>query len=260
MTSFKDGIAQMCGLGDYWPVARFTQPAAADLVERTNVQSGDRVLEVTAGYGNASVLAARRGAVVTATDLSQRMVEIGGQRTAAEGLDVRWGIADVEKLGEPDASFDVVLTAFGVEYTTPEVVLPELRRVLAPGGRLGLAQWGSTGLMADLVSLLTRWVPSPSEHRPLDWGDPEIMRARLGEYFEDIEISPRKLSWEFTSVAEARVFWEENFPPTIALLKVLGDSADDLRDLLDEFGRNHVRSNGNVLLEFTYLVAVGVAR
>ena len=75
-----------------------------------------RVLDVAAGNGNATLAAARRFARVTSTDYVPALLERGRRRAEADGLDVTFEVADAEALPYPDASFDVVLSTFGVMF------------------------------------------------------------------------------------------------------------------------------------------------
>ena len=132
-TNQMAGAGAMWGLADYPGLADRLAPAAALLADL--VQPGDpRVLDLAAGTGNVAMRAARRGAAVTAADLSPRMVELGRARTA--GLDVGWQVADAGDLPFENAAFDAVLSAFGIIFApVPAAALAQARRVLASGGR-----------------------------------------------------------------------------------------------------------------------------
>ena len=82
--------------GDLSKLTADATPASADLVTAVGTRAGDRLLDVGAGTGNAAIAAAHLGAVVTASDLTPRMVEIGRART--QGLGVEWLEADAEAL------------------------------------------------------------------------------------------------------------------------------------------------------------------
>src|SRR5215475_8460836 len=114
-TDFKAGWRWLWEQGDYRPVGERTMPAAEELVAAAGVQPSQRVLEVGAGVGNAARVAARLGAVVTASDFAAPMVEAGRELSATEGLTVEWLEADIEDLPLPDGSFDVVLSTFGID-------------------------------------------------------------------------------------------------------------------------------------------------
>jgi ubiquinone/menaquinone biosynthesis C-methylase UbiE len=133
---------------------------------------GERVLDVAAGNGNATLAAARRFARVTSTDYVPALLERGRRRAEADGLDVTFEVADAEALPYPDASFDVVLSTFGVMFAPDhERAAGELMRVCRPGGRIGLASWTPAGFVGQLFRVVAAHVPPiPGVRSPLLWG------------------------------------------------------------------------------------------
>ena len=124
-------MTDVWGLGEYERVAQRIAPAAEALVEAAGVGPGTRVLDVAAGTGNVALAAAGRGARVTATDLSPRMVELGRVRTSG----VEWSVADAQDLPFDDGTFDVVLSCFGSMFAPDrQRTADELLRVTRPGG------------------------------------------------------------------------------------------------------------------------------
>src|SRR5687767_15527694 len=130
----------MWASGDYPSmVETFLTPLGPRLVEACGVGSGMRVLDVAAGTGNASIPAAVRGAIVTASDLTPELLEAGRRRAEAAGLELEWKEADAEKLPFDDASFDVVMSSIGAMFAPHhQDVADELVRVCRPGGTIGL--------------------------------------------------------------------------------------------------------------------------
>src|SRR5215471_14846226 len=140
--SIKDRQQAMWGSGDYAVIGTTLQIVGELLCEGIDLRAGERVLDVAAGNGNATLAAARRFAVVTSTDYVPALLERGRRRAEAERLDVRFEVADAEALPYPDASFDAVISTFGVMFTPDhEQTAGELMRVCRPGGRIGLANW-----------------------------------------------------------------------------------------------------------------------
>jgi ubiquinone/menaquinone biosynthesis C-methylase UbiE len=119
----------------------------ATLLTEVAPSPGERVLDVACGTGLVAFGAA--GAVgpsgeVLGVDLSGQMVEAARQRALKRRLhNVSFARMDGETLELADAGFDVVLCALGLMYMPePEQAMREMRRMLRPGGRLGLAVWG----------------------------------------------------------------------------------------------------------------------
>jgi demethylmenaquinone methyltransferase/2-methoxy-6-polyprenyl-1,4-benzoquinol methylase len=101
------------------------------------VRPGDRVLDVACGTGDLALAAAAAGGRVTGVDFSTRMLERARRKSSA----VEWLEADALALPFDDASFDVVTSGFGVRnFADLEAGLHELRRVLGPGGRIGVLE------------------------------------------------------------------------------------------------------------------------
>src|SRR6187397_451794 len=130
------------GAGDYAVIGTTLQIVGEQLCEGVDLRAGERVLDVAAGNGNATLAAARRFAKVTSTDYVPALLERGRQRAEAEGLTIDFEVADAEALPYAEASFDVVLSSFGVMFAPDHrQSARELARVCRPGGRIGLAYW-----------------------------------------------------------------------------------------------------------------------
>src|SRR5580698_1936201 len=103
--------------GDYAVVGSTLQIVGETLCEALDLRAGERVLDVAAGNGNATLAAARRWCNVVSTDYVPALLERGRTRASAEGLPVQFEPADAENLPFADGSFDVVLSTFGVMFT-----------------------------------------------------------------------------------------------------------------------------------------------
>ena len=167
--------------GDYAVVGTTLSIVGERLCEAVDLRAGERVLDVAAGNGNATLAAARRFAEVTSTDYVGALLERGRERAAAERLPVAFREADAEALPFPDGSFDAALSTFGAMFTPDqERAAAELARVVRPGGRIGLANWTPEGFIGQLFRTIGAHVPPPAGVRsPALWGT----EARLGELF-----------------------------------------------------------------------------
>ncbi len=163
----------MWGSGDYAVIGATLQIVGELLNEAADVRATDRVLDVAAGSGNATLAAARRFATVTSTDYVPALLDRARLRADAEGFtNVTFEFADAEALPYPDTSFDVVLSTFGVMFAPDhEQTARELLRVCKPGGRIGLANWTPAGFLGQLFRTVGAYVPPPpGVSSPVLWG------------------------------------------------------------------------------------------
>jgi SAM-dependent methyltransferase len=216
------GPAELWGLGDYARVAQRLLPAAEAIVAAAAVQPGQHVLDVAAGTGNVSALAAQAGAAVTATDIAPRMLELGQQRTA--GLDVTWSLADAQALPFEDATFDAALSVFGTQFAPDQALAArELLRVVKPGGIAAMTAWMSDGPQADAMAHLASVAGGPTMAN--DWGDPDTARALFEAAGASEVVTERRLiPWGFASL-DAWMDLMENGPgPMVAARAQMGDA------------------------------------
>jgi SAM-dependent methyltransferase len=185
--------------GDYAVVGTTLQIVGERVCEAVDLRAGERVLDVAAGNGNATLAAARHFAQVTSTDYVGALLDRGRERATAERLPVVFREADAEALPFDDGSFDVVLSTFGVMFTpNQEAAAAELVRVVRPGGRIGLANWTPDGFIGQLFRTIGRHLPPPAGVRsPALWGT----EARLAELFPGhrIEASTQVFNFRYRS-------------------------------------------------------------
>ena len=191
--------------GDYAVVGTTLQIVGERLCEAVDLCSGERVLDVAAGNGNATLAAARRFAEVTSTDYVGALLDGGRARAAAEHLPVQFQEADAEALPFADGSFDVVLSTFGVMFTPDQAKsASELSRVTRKGGRIGLANWTPEGFIGQLFKIIGRHVPPPAGLKPPAlWGTEE----RLKELFPGHAVKATKQIFNFRYRSPAH-WWE----------------------------------------------------
>jgi ubiquinone/menaquinone biosynthesis C-methylase UbiE len=187
--------------GDYAIVGATLQIVGETLCEALDLRSGQAVLDVAAGNGNATLAAARRWCDVTSTDYVPELLERGSARADAEGWLIKFKQADAEALPFIDNGFDAVLSTFGVMFTpNQDKAAAELIRVCKPGGKIGLANWTPEGFIGQLFKTLGRHIPPPiGVKSPALWGT----RARIEELFgrsaAAIETQPRKFVFRYRS-------------------------------------------------------------
>lgn len=133
---------QVWSLGDYGRVGSLLGWLGETLVHELDVHATERVLDVAAGNGNASLPALRRFADVLATDYVPALLEEAQARARADGLGLRTQVADAQALPFEDDEFDVVMSTIGAMFAPDQdAVARELARVCRPGGRIGMANW-----------------------------------------------------------------------------------------------------------------------
>src|SRR5688500_10278440 len=169
----------MWASGDFAVIGTTLQIVGELLCEAVDVGGGERVLDVAAGNGNATLAAARRFAHVTSTDYVPALLESGRRRAEADGLAVTFEVADAEALPYADASFDVILSTFGVMFAPDHAKSSsELLRVCRPGGRIGLASWTPEGFIGQMFRSVAKHVPPPAGVKsPLLWGTRDHLQS-----------------------------------------------------------------------------------
>lgn len=187
--------------GDYAVIGTTLQIVGEQLAESADVRAGERVLDVAAGNGNATLAAARRFAEVVSTDYVPALLEKGAQRARAEGLEVHFQAGDAEALPFDDGVFDVALSSFGAMFTPDHhSVANELLRVVRKGGRIGMANWTPEGFLGDLFRLIAAEVPPPpGAPSPLLWGTESRIVELFGARADDIRCVRRHFNFRYRS-------------------------------------------------------------
>jgi SAM-dependent methyltransferase len=231
------------------------------LCEAIDLRAGERVLDVAAGNGNATLAAARRFADVTSTDYVDALLDRGRERAAAERLAVSFRQADAEALPFPDGDFDVAVSTFGVMFTpNQEKAAAELARVVRKGGRVGLANWTPDGFIGQLFKTIGKHVPPPAGVKsPALWGTD----ARLGELFPGHKVKASKQVFNFR-YGRPGTGWRCSAPSTARAPAPSWPSTferDGLeRDLLEPAGAHRPRRRGRLVVPGEYLEVVVTRR
>ena len=223
-------------LGDYHAVATDVIAALGPrLVEAAGIGPGQHVLDVAAGTGNASLPAARAGADVVASDITQALLDIGRRTAAAEGLDLDWRADDAQALPYDDGEFDTVISCVGVMFAPRhQDAADELVRVVRAGGRIGLISWTPTGFIGRLFATMKPYAPAPpagAQPPPL-WGDEAHVRDLLGDRVTDVVAVRETVAVErFATGAEFRDFFKATYGPTITLYRSIADDPARVAEL-----------------------------
>ena len=246
--------------GNYAVVGTTLQIVGENLCEALDVRAGNRVLDVAAGNGNATLAAARRYCDVTSTDYVASLLDSGHARAQAEGLPVQFQQADAEALPYADASFDIVMSTFGVMFTPDqEKAAAELVRVCKPGGRIGLANWTPESFIGQLFKTIGKYIPPPAGVKsPALWGTTARLQEMFGGHASEIVAEPRMFVFRYRSPEHWLDVFKSYYGPMLKAFAALDETGQaalkrDLMALLGEF--NHA-DDGTVVVHSEYLEAV----
>jgi ubiquinone/menaquinone biosynthesis C-methylase UbiE len=230
--------------GDYALIGTTLQIVGEELCEALDVRSGQKVLDVAAGNGNASLAAARRWCNVVSTDYVLALLDRARERAAAERLDIDFREADAEALPFADDSFDMVVSTFGVMFTPDQDrAAAEMVRVCKRGGKIGLANWTPEGFIGQVFKTIGKHVPPmPGGKSPALWGT----RARIEELFGSdamISAAQRNFVFRYRSPAHWLEVFKTYYGPVLKTFAALQPEAQaalqrDLLALIERFNRS----------------------
>ena len=245
--------------GDYAVIGTTLQIVGETLCEAVDIAAGEDVLDVAAGNGNASLAAARRGAIVTASDYVPALLNGTLARAAAEGLTIEAKEADAESMPFADDSFDVVLSTFGVMFTpNQERSAAELVRVCRPGGRIGLTNWTPEGFIGQMFKIVGRYVAPPAGIRsPLEWGTEARLTELLGSQCSKMQIRRKEFVFRYRSAEDWVDTFREFYGPTLKAFGALDAAAQNSleQDLL-MLAREHNTSDRGLRVASEYAEVV----
>jgi ubiquinone/menaquinone biosynthesis C-methylase UbiE len=246
--------------GDFGRIGVLLQIVGESLCEAVDLLSMEKVIDVAAGNGNASLAAARRFADVTSTDYVPGLLEQGRLRAEADRLPMTFQVADAEQLPFPDSSFDVALSSFGVMFApNQERAASELLRVVRPGGRIGLASWTPQGFIGQLFELMRGFVPPPAGLRsPMAWGSETRLVELFGPQASDLRTERKSYVFRFRSAEHWIEVFRGYYGPTHKAFAALDEAGQKaLERALLEFLGQWNRGNGRGLaIPGEYLEAV----
>ena len=248
-----DAARALWASGEYRRVSDLLLDQSRRLVEWSGLGPGDRVLDVAAGTGAASLPAAEAGALVTATDLTAELLEIGARTARERGLDLEWRAADVTALPFADSSYDVVLSAIGAMFAPDQrATADELVRVCRPGGTVAMANWTARGGADRFFQVLAPYLPPPQPGpAPTDWGDPDHVAALFGDRV-DLVTEEAEVELDFDGGPdELAELYLTCFPPVVVTLAGLTPEqrAGYARDLT-RFFRDEYAASGGVRYDY----------
>lgn len=231
--------------GDYAVVGTTLQIVGESLCEALDIRPGAKVLDVAAGNGNASLAAARRWCDVTSTDYVPSLLERGRERAAAERLPMSFREADAEDLPFENASFDAVVSTFGVMFAPDhDKSAAEMIRVCRTGGKIGLANWTPEGFIGQLFKTIGKHLPPPAGAKsPALWGTRDHIDALFPADAAKVDIEARNFVFRYRSTAHWLEVFRLWYGPVLKAFAALEPAAqaalaDDLTALAERFNRS----------------------
>jgi SAM-dependent methyltransferase len=245
--------------GNYAVIGATLQIVGEELCEALDLRAGQKVLDVAAGNGNATLAAAHRWCEVTSTDYVPRLLESGRARALAEGLDISFMEADAESLPFGDGMFDVVVSTFGVMFTPDQDrAAREMLRVCTSGGRIGLASWTPDGFIGQLFRTLGKYLPPTGARSPALWGT----RARIEEMFgpgaSAIHAESRNFNFRYRSAAHFIDVFRTCYGPMHKAFAALDEARQSglVQDITALIARMNKAEDGTVVAPGEYLEVV----
>lgn len=232
--------------GDFGHIARSIENVAEEFMGRRHLHPGLSVLDVACGTGNLAVIAARRGCMVSGIDIAANLLVQARVRAAASGFEIDFKEADAEALPFTNDRFDMAVSMFGVMFTPqPSVAAAELLRVTRPGGQVALANWTPEGFIGEMFRVFKAHLPPapagvPS---PMEWGNEEMVRNRLGQGFTDVRLTRHIAMMRYPfPPAETVEFFRKYYGPTLRAFESLPPAGQEAlwRDLVELQTRHNI--------------------
>jgi SAM-dependent methyltransferase len=205
-------------------------------VNYAGVKAQQKILDVGCGTGVVALTAARRGARAYGLDLTPALLEKARWNANLIGVEVDFKEGDAEALPYADGEFDVVLSQFGHMFAPrPEIAIKEMLRVLKPGGQIAFTTWPPELFTGRMFALTSRYLPPPEGVAPPPlWGDPKVIRERLGQNVSGISFERDILLTPALSPQHLRSFMESTVAPLVKLNQVLKDDQPKLKTFRNE--------------------------
>ncbi len=246
--------------GDFAVIGVTLQIMGESLAEAADIRANEKVLDIAAGNGNATLAAARRFAKVTSTDYVPALLEKGRRRAEAEGLQVDFREADAEHLPFPDASFDVAMSTVGVMFAPDHArCASEMLRVVRDGGRIALANWTPEGFVGQLFKTVGAHVPPPAGvQSPALWGTDSHLADLFGERAAKIQATRKMFNFRYASPQHFVQVFRDFYGPTFRAFAALDPAGQQAleKDILALLGRFNIAGASSLVVPGEYLEVV----
>jgi ubiquinone/menaquinone biosynthesis C-methylase UbiE len=231
--------------GDYAIIGTTLQIVGEQLAEAMHLRAGQTVLDVAAGNGNATLAAARRWCEVTSTDYVESLLARGRKRAEADGLQVKFQIADAEDLPFANASFDAVVSTFGGMFSPDQDrTSAEMIRVCRSGGRIGLANWTPESFVGQMFKAIGKFLPPPAGVKsPAVWGTRSWVETTFAPAASALAAEPRHFIFRYRSAQHFLDIFRAYYGPMLKAFEALDAAsrkalAHDIIDLVARFNRS----------------------
>jgi ubiquinone/menaquinone biosynthesis C-methylase UbiE len=246
--------------GDYAVIGTTLQIVGEQLAEAMDLRAGQTVLDVAAGNGNVSLAAARRWCEVTSTDYVESLLARGRKRAEAEGLEVKFQIADAEDLPFADASFDAVVSTFGGMFSPDQDrTAAELVRVCKSSGRIGLANWTPEGFIGQMFKTIGKYLPPPTGVKsPAIWGTRSWVETTFRAAASTIAAEPRHFIFRYRSAQHFLEIFRTYYGPMLKAFEAIERVSRKAlaRDIIDLVGRFNTSGDQTMVVPSEYLEVV----
>ena len=247
----------------YEEISRGISDAIEHCVLRLDPQPGERILDLSTGTGWTSRIVARRGAWVVGADIAEDLLNAARARAHSEGLSIEYQLGDAEQMPFASASFDAVVSTFGVMFASrPEAAASELARVVRPGGRIALTTWAADGNVFGMFRVMRPYMPVPTDQAPpspFAWGRQDRVLELLGEAF-DLKFEQGTSFYREPSAEAAWRTFSTGYGPTRILYETLDpDRRQTLRDEFIAF-HEHFANELGICVPREYSVIIGTRR
>jgi ubiquinone/menaquinone biosynthesis C-methylase UbiE len=246
--------------GDYAVVGTTLQIVGEQLCETLDIRAGQKVLDVAAGNGNATLAAARRWCDVVSTDYVASLLERGRSRAEADGLSVEFKEADAEALSFGNGVFDVVVSTFGVMFTpNQDSAAAELLRVCKSGGKIGMANWTPEGFIGQLFKTLGKYLPPPPGAKsPALWGTEARLTQMFGASASAIKSERRDFMFRYRSPEHFLDVFKSYYGPMLKAFAALDETNQQAlrKDLLALIASMNRAQDGTMVVPSEYLEIV----
>ena len=246
--------------GDYAIIGTTLQIVGEQLAEAMDLRAGQTVLDVAAGNGNVTLAAARRWCEVTSTDYVESLLARGRKRAEAEGLQVKFQIADAEDLPFVDASFDAVVSTFGGMFSPDQDrTAAEMVRVCKSGGHIGLANWTPEGFIGNLFRTIGKYLPPPSGVKsPAVWGTRDWVHATFSPAALTIAAEARHFTFRYRSAQHFLDIFRTYYGPVLKAFTTLEETGRKAlaREIIELVGRFNTSGDETMAVPSEYLEVV----